>query len=150
MADATDVLLKFVEQQWIEAKQAEDQRSTMTNIILVIVAAIIGFIAQKGLSQDTLFLSVLLMILGFYGAITSAKLYERHQFHVKRLTFWRKRIDELNPDSKLESLKEEANIKHYERFLIIKKIKLYYLWMMLHLLIAFSGSCLTIFVVLVF
>ena len=56
MADSTDVLLKFVEQQWIEAKQAEDQRSIMTNIILVIVAAIIGFIAQKGLNNNVLFL----------------------------------------------------------------------------------------------
>ncbi|QTR53199.1 hypothetical protein [Thiothrix unzii] len=147
MADSTDVLLKFVEQQWIEAKQAEDQRSIMTNIILVIVAAIIGFIAQKGLNNNVLFLSILLIILGLYGAIVSAKLYERHQFHISRLTSWRKKIDELNPDTKLEALKSEANISHYQRFPVIKKIKLYYLWMALHLMIAFGGVILTVIII---
>jgi hypothetical protein len=112
MADTTDVLLKFCEQQWMEAKQAEDQRATFTNIILLISSAVVGVMAQKGLTQSMIPLSILLIVLGIFGAIVSRKLYERHQFHIARLKNWRRRINELHPEARLEILKKEAVDNH--------------------------------------
>ena len=53
MADSTDVLLKLCEQRWVEVKQAEDQRSALSNIILLIASAIVGIFTQKGLDRNS-------------------------------------------------------------------------------------------------
>jgi uncharacterized membrane protein YeaQ/YmgE (transglycosylase-associated protein family) len=148
MADTTDVLLKFCEQQWTEAKQSEDQRATFTNIILLIASAVVGVIAQKGVSKGMLPLSILLIVLGLFGAMVPRKLYERHQFHIHRLQNWRKRITELHPDSFLEELKNEAVATHKKEFPISSRLRLNYLWVILHLLIAFAGSILTVLCVI--
>jgi len=144
MADKTDVLLKFVEQQWVEAKQSEDQRVAVTNVILLIVAAVIGFMAQKGLTKSMSFLSSLLIVLGIYGALTSAKLYERHQFHIERLKYWRQKLDELHPEAEIERLKERAVQSHNARFPRLKDIRLYYLWILLHFIITLAGIVITV------
>jgi hypothetical protein len=143
MADDSDVLLKFVEQQWVEAKQSEDQRAAITNVILLIVAAVVGFMAQKSLSRSHLLLSSLLIVLGLYGAIASAKLYERHQFHIERLKYWRKKLNELHPKTELEALKELAVQSHNARFPWLKNVRLYYLWVFLHLIIMIAGIVIT-------
>ncbi len=36
MADEINVLLKFWEEQWIQARQSENQRSTMANFLISI------------------------------------------------------------------------------------------------------------------
>jgi hypothetical protein len=148
MADDTDVLLKFCEQQWMEAKQAEDQRATITNIILLVASAILGFITQKTLTSDMLPLSILLIVLGIYGVITSEKLYERHQFHSARARSWRDRIDQLHPDAELLKRKEEAATAHNQKFSIMSRIRLHYLWVGLHLVIALAGVILTVITIL--
>jgi hypothetical protein len=144
MANDTDVLLKFCEQQWMEAKQAEDQRAAITNIVLLVASAILGFIAQNGLTSNTLPLTVLLTTLGIYGAIASEKLYERHQFHSARAWSWRERIDQLHPDAQLLKRKEEAVAKHSKKFPLMSKIRLHYLWFTFHGAIALIGIILTV------
>ena len=61
MADGTDVLIKFYEEDWQQARQAEDQRTAITNITLIIVPALIGFVSQKGFDKNALPLTVLVI-----------------------------------------------------------------------------------------
>lgn len=103
MADDTDALLKIYEEQWAQARHLEDRRSTITNIVLLIATAVFGFIFQRSLSLQTLPLTILLIALGIYGAVASEKLYERAQFHLERVRYLHKRIDELHPNAQLKT-----------------------------------------------
>jgi len=66
-----DILFKLYEEQWTQVRHLEDQRATVTNLIVVIASAILGFIVQQGLSIEILPVSLLLIVLGVYGALTS-------------------------------------------------------------------------------
>ncbi|NER84836.1 MAG: hypothetical protein F6K42_36030 [Leptolyngbya sp. SIO1D8] len=146
MADDTDVLLKFYEEDWQQARQAEDQRTAITNITLIIVPALVGFISQTGFSISALPLTLLLIVLGIYGAVTSQKLYERHCYFSDRSGFWREKINELHPKLEINQIRNNARSKHTKRFKYLEKIRLYSLWLALHLLVALIGLILTIVV----
>lgn len=148
MADRTDVLLKLIEQQWIEAKQSEDQRAALTNLILIIAAAAIGFMAQKPLQRGMLFISLSLIVLGVFGAITSAKYYERHQFHIERLKQLREKLNLLHPDADIETLRNKANDIHNGKFPYLSQIRLYRLWVCFHVFIVISGTVISLLILL--
>ena len=147
MADDTQVLIEFCKQCWVEAKQSEDQRATLTNIILGVASAVTVLIAQKGLAKDTLPLSILLIVLGIYGAVASEKLYERHQMHSTRASVYRERLDELHPNAQVIVRRSEALKRHDPNFPRLSKIRLHYLWLTLHLIIALAGLILTIIII---
>ena len=136
MADEVDVLLKFCEEQWAQCRQSETQRSTVTNFVITIAAATLAFIGHKGFVIGSLPLAVFLFVLGLYGAITSAKLYERWQFNRNRAHYWYKRIDELKPDAQLLHLKQLAD-DHYNKKL--RQVRLHWLWIALHIIISLIG-----------
>ena len=54
----------------------------MTNIVLVLASAGIGLIVQNGVKDRAMLLvTVSLVLLGGYGAITSLKYRERYAYH---------------------------------------------------------------------
>jgi hypothetical protein len=113
------------------------------NIILVITSAVLGLFSQRGLVLEMLPLAIFLIVLGIYGAITSQKYYERHQFHIERTRAWRKRLEELTPKSQINKLREEANAKHSKKFKQLEKIHLHSLWLFLHVTITLMGIILS-------
>ena len=146
MTDDTEVLLAFVHENWEEMRHVENQRSTLTNIIVIIASLVVGLISQVGLNQGSILLTILLTILGTYGAVVTAKLYERHQFSQKRLDFWYPRIDELHSDSQLLSLRQMADDAHSQEFQRLAKMRVHHWWIALHSAIALLGLALTIYV----
>jgi hypothetical protein len=102
MADAADILLKQLEIENSREFHIENQRSAMTNMILVITAAALGFIAQTGLERRALVVTIPLIGLGLYGALASGKFYERFQMHASRAHRLRNRLDELVPGMSLQ------------------------------------------------
>ncbi len=147
MADDTDVLLKMYEQDWEQARQAEGQRATVTNIILVIISAIVGFIAQAGLSLQTLPLTLLLILIGIYGALITQKLYVVFRKHVRRLQAWRKRLDEMHPNAQILKLVGETTAAHTAEYPRLEKLPLHHLWLVLYLAFALIGVVLTLVVI---
>jgi uncharacterized membrane protein YbhN (UPF0104 family) len=148
MADNTDVLLKLCEEEWTQGRQSESQRATVTNFIITISAAILGFLVQKDFTITSLPLAILLIALGVYGAVISAKLYERWQFHRRRARYWRKRVDELHPDARIEQLKVESEAKHKLAYSKLEKIRLNRLWLALHILIVLIGVACTVIIII--
>jgi len=147
MADDSDVLLKFYEEQRIYGRQSEDQRATITNIVLIVASALLGFISQNKLFLTTLPLTILLIVIGIYGAVASEKLYERFQLHDKRSKKLRDQIDKIHPNAYSLKLIFEADREHKKEFPILQKLRLHYLWLILHLAIAVTGVILTIIVI---
>ena len=139
MADDTDVLIKFCEDEWAQARQSETQRAMMTNFIIVLFGVVFGFIIEIGFVKKILPLAGLLIFIGIYGALVSAKFYERWQYARRRVRYWRKRIDELHPDAKLLELMGEAENEHTKANPSLRKIRLHWFWCTLHIVIALIG-----------
>lgn len=147
MDKSTELLLTMVQEHWEEMRHAENQRSTITNLLIAIAALGTGSVTIIGLSAYTLFLGALLMLLGIYGCMMTAKLYERHQFDQKRLDYWYNQLDKLNPEAQFLALKESADDDHKKNFAgilpkelrFVTKIHTHQLWFFLHTGIALIG-----------
>jgi len=145
MADEVDVLLKFCDEQWTQCRQLETQRALVTNFVITIAAASLAFIGTKGFVEASLPIGGFLIFLGLYGAVTSEKLYERWQFTRNRSRYWRKRIDELKPDTRLLELQNQADREYSHR---LQHVRLHWLWACLHLSIAVIGmACIAIILI---
>ena len=144
--DKSEILLQFCQEEWSQARQAEDQRATITNMILLIASGIIGFVAQKGLTRDVLALTVSLIGLGFYGAIAAYKMHERHEFHTERARAYRREIVEKNPILNLDKCRLDAIAVHVTKFSLSYKIRSHYIWLTLDVSIALLGLILTVLI----
>lgn len=144
MADDCDVLIHMIQEQWTQARQSESQRAIMTNFIIIISSAILGFLVKTGAGKEAIPLTVFLTLLGILGAIVSEKLYERFYLHVQRVGRMMERLDELLPNAKICHLEEIADEKHRERFPVMVRIRLHYLWTGIHVAIAIIGSAYTL------
>jgi hypothetical protein len=144
VADETDVLLKFFDEDWRQVRQSEDQRTAFSNIVLLIASAVFGFLTQYGLTRNAVPLTVLLIVLGIFGGIASEKLYERSKLHMELAWAWRRRLSELHPDIQLDRLTGEAEEIHRKRFPRLFGLHLHFVWLTLQVSIAVAGLILTI------
>jgi hypothetical protein len=108
IAEVTDILIKHWEDQRSKFRHTEDQRSALTNMVLLIVSVGLGFIAQRGLRDSMLAVTIPLVAVGLYGAITSAKLAERATMHNAQGRAFSDRLDELIPDLRLHETYADA------------------------------------------
>jgi hypothetical protein len=148
MADPTDILLEYWKDQRVQARNTESQRATLTNIILLIVVATLGFVAQQGLHRAMLPLTISLIILGLFGAAASAKYYERYRLHIAQAIQFSKLLGDpdLLPD--YEDTLKPVRADHADRYRRISRIRLNKLWVALHLLVALTGFVLTAIILL--
>ena len=140
MADTSDILLNIIQEERAQARQSEDQRSTMTNFIIVITGALQGFIVDKNFNQESLILAALICLLGILGVISTSKLYERYSLHMARVEEFEKRLDTLCEDAQIRILLKEASSQHKRKFLLcLVKIRLNHIWNALHVFIILLG-----------
>ena len=116
--------------------------------MITITAGALAFIGSKGFIIDSMPIAIFIVILGVYGLIFSAKLYERWDFHIVRARYWHNRIIELHPDIQLLELKRKADNEHKLNFPKLNKFHLFRLWLGLHIVIILMGiSCIIIILV---
>lgn len=131
-----------------QLRQSETQRSTLTNLLIIITAALSALIVQQHFSLYVLPLCVFVTVAGLYGALAVAKYYERASYHLSQARALTKDLIEsgaLGTDERL--VKARAN--HYRVFPWMHRIRLHVLWVILHLIISFYGlSLLVVCVVL--
>lgn len=151
MADAIDVLLDYIQENWTHLRHHETQRATISNLIVIIAVAISGVITQSGYNKNSLPLAFLLIALGIYGAVANAKLYERIQYHSNRANYLWTRLDELCPDAEILKLKTLADTKHREHHPVLAtRIRLHNVWLVLDIFIALLGILFTVIIILKF
>ena len=140
VADTIDVLLQMYVDNWTHVRHSDDQRATMTNLIFIVASIINGVLTQTGFSKNALPLTILLILLGLFGMLASAKLYEQSKFHVERARQLRLRLDELCPDAKLLLLRKAAEDTHNKEFpMLVRWVPLEFIWIGLHILILILG-----------
>jgi hypothetical protein len=156
MADKADILTTLYTEERVQARQAEDQRATLTNIIIIVVGAGLAFITNNDIGRLTLAVSIPMTIIGLYGAVSTAKYFERWFRHWNRAYAYQAQLFDLHPDinEKLGTYELElVRSRRYpyereinERFPRLSALKLYRLWIGFHCAVAVGGVLLTLLV----
>lgn len=140
-----DILLRFYEDDRDFAKHHENQRTSASNLILLLSAglfALTGYDGQLDPTDSVIFF--LIFVIGGFGAVFTAKIYERTRLHLYRCYAYRARLAEALPQLDIEALKRSADARNARRFGVINRISLNSLWVYLHLLISISGLTMSV------
>lgn len=143
----SDILVQLYTDYWAQIRHLEDQRVAITNFILVVVSILVGFITQSSLTVTALPMTVFLAVLGIYGMLATLKLSERLRLHLAIASAWRKRIDELNPDAHILSLRQEVLEQHQQKSGILFNLHVHVIWVTLHFLVFLAGTIISFLIV---
>ena len=146
MSEPSDRVLAYWGEQREQLRQSESQRAVLTNYLLVITAGLSGFIVQQHFATRTLVVAVLIVGVGIYGALTSAKYHERAVYHLGQARALTRTLEELGAlpgNERLSQFREE----HYRAYPRLHKVRLHWLWTGLHLGIAAYGVALCLIIV---
>ncbi|MFD5123632.1 hypothetical protein [Streptomyces sp. NPDC058385] len=126
-----------------QLRQCETQRSTLTNLLLVITAALSALIVQQKFTLNVMPLCLFVAMTGAYGAVAVSKYYERASYHLAQARALTRDLVELGALGSDEGL-VRAREAHYRRFPRLHRIRLHRLWVALHLAIAGYGLSLLV------
>jgi len=148
-APLRDVLWKMYQEHCTQGRHHETQRSTVVSAIIAVSAATIGIITfdRSIAAPIDVPLSVILIVLGLFGAGFSMKHYERFSLHMERARRHRDALDALLPGQPLATLKADADRAHALKFSRLEKRRLHHWWSILNLAVAFIGACLLVIAV---
>jgi len=139
MKDDTDFLWGMYQEHTTQGRHHETQRASVTNFIIIVSGGILAFIANKGVTRDQWVLAAFLIIIGLFGALFSAKQYERFRFHMVAAGKYREALETLLK-SNFGTIRAEAKNDHEKKYSkLLVKLRLYYFWIFLHLLITALG-----------
>jgi hypothetical protein len=143
LSQSESAILAYWSEHRDQLRQSETQRSLLTNYLLVITAALSALIAQQKFALTTLPLSILIIAIGLYGALSSAKYHERAAYHLSQARALTKALTDLGALPSKDAL-EENRAAHYSEYPKLHKVRLHRLWTGLHLGIATYGLVLFI------
>lgn len=146
MADTSqsvEILLRIMEDNKAQARQAEDQRVAITGFVVLIASAIQGGLTQTGFNKNSLPLTIMLIILGLFGGLASVKLHQRASLSYTTSNKILERLEELYPSTHihkiLESSTHEQIGKRKAVAFLHTRIRVYAIWLALHCLIIILG-----------
>ena len=153
MADDTDALREMLwnmfEEHCTQARHHEDQRSTVASALVAIAGVITGIVTfDQRITLSDLPLTLMLTVIGVFGALFSAKHYERYNLHLERARTHRAALNELLLGKPLIRLKEEADAANAAEFPIIGKLRLKWFWYWIYVPISLLGLTLTIIAII--
>jgi hypothetical protein len=139
MSEQDDPVLAHWKEHREQLRQSENQRAILTNYVLVITAAVSGFVVQQQFSLRTIPLSVLIVIIGLYGAVSAAKYHERADYRLSQARALTRVLVEAGALTDSTAMLEESRRAHYDGYPRLHRLRLYWLWTGLHLGIAVYG-----------
>jgi hypothetical protein len=146
MADGVEVLMNFWQEQRAQARQSEDQRAALSNLVLALAAAALGLIGQWGFERRSSLLSGAMILLGTYGALASAKYYERNGLHLEQAEKLADLIMEKAGLQNYEEMMQPIRDEYFGKHPNISRMRLNKLWVALHVCVAGIGVILTLLV----
>lgn len=128
----------------------ESQRSTVAGALVAIAAALIGLVTfDKGITLSDVPAASFLVVLGLFGAVFSAKQWERATRQAQQARHWRNKIDDLlGGTTLLADVEREADSVHKKQFPRLERLKVHTFWIALYLMIAAIGAiliCISLF-----
>ncbi len=126
-----------------QMRQCETQRSTLTNLVLILTAALSALVVQQEFTLNAIPLCLFISLAGLYGAVTVSKYYERASYHLSQaraLTRDLRELGVLGGDERLVA----ARVVHNRQFPRLHRVRLHRLWVVLHAVIACYGLSLLV------
>lgn len=141
-------LFFYMQESWGDMRHVEDLRHKVSVIILAISTALIGYLVSIGNGEkiieiSNIYISIFIIILGFFGFLKTRKLYQLHQQDQARLNEWYNYIDK-KWGGEVNSIKQIGDLKNQKQFWIISKFPHNHFWSILHLSISYIGFILTL------
>lgn len=135
-----DVLLRMWQEQRTQGRQSENHRAIMT---LIVVISAVGGLSYIAVQRDTRIVSACVALgvclLGLFGALISAKYFERFKMHMDAAQLLRRRLNDLYPELYLEDDWAANRRQHESNYKVLARIRLEHLWVAAHLGIATLG-----------
>jgi hypothetical protein len=144
MAAPENAVLAYWSEHRSQLRQSETQRALLTNYVLAIAAAISGFIVQQHFKAQTLPLSIMIVLIGLYGALAAAKYHERATYHLSQARALTQVLVQSGglPDN--DVILDTFRSDHYQEYPRLSRIRLHWLWTGLHLGVAAYGLVLIV------
>ena len=149
MTTPEDAVLAYWQEHREQFRQSENQRAVLTNYVLVIAAAVSGLAVQQGFKHRTLPLSVLIVVIGLYGALAVAKYHERANYHLLQARALTRVLIDSGALADHDAVLEEFRQAHYSTYPRLHRLRLNWLWIGLHLGVAAYGVVLVVITFLV-
>ena len=128
-----EYLWRMVNEHMTQARQQETLRSSMTTFLITLSGAIVAFIMfDKKLSFVDLPPAILVLLLGLFGILFSAKHYERFNFHIARVRAYRDALEKSFSEIHWKQLRVGADEYHAARFPRLLNWRQHWLWLILH------------------
>jgi hypothetical protein len=145
MPDKINILLDLYNEHCDWERHHENQRSSVTSILIAVAAGILGVVTFDGhINITDVPLTSFLIILGCFGALFSAKQYNNFTQHQERANKIREALDAITPDARILKLRNTADEKSKRKSPVISRMRLHHFWNILHILIALIGAILTL------
>lgn len=137
MDDKVELLWRYLKENLEHSRHHETLRATATNIIVSVSGASFAIVAwDRCLNAGDLPLLAFLVILGGFGALFSAKQWERASFHNQRARTLRDEIDRSPVAPGFRELRHQADAVHNEQHPWLSRRELHSFWIALHLSIS--------------
>ena len=138
--DTADLWLKLFQEYAAEARHHEQQRATVTGFFSALAAGVLTLVGfDNSLNLSDLPAALFLIAIGVFGAMFSAKQYERYYVCMERARQIRSALEEAIPGSRILELKLTADKLASNRFPRLHRWRLGLFWVALHGLIASFG-----------
>jgi hypothetical protein len=139
-----DVHWKMYQENWTQARHHENQCLELAKALMAVAGAAIVLISFKtGLVLRDLPLTVFVFLLGGFGAIFSAKQYERYVAHRGSAALHREELDHLLPGRPLGSIRDDVERDQRNEYPWLEPLPLHLFWIGLYICIAAIGLSLS-------
>ncbi len=144
MSVETDTLLGLIDQENARVIHYQEERTTTTNIIFVVVGIIIAIIGidQNICGNADTILSLILIPLGLLGAFLNYKYHERIYYHELLHDNYSEHLNKLLPKAAIGKAKRKAKetfAKETRLFKFITKSTLWAPWVMVNFITVAFG-----------
>src|SRR5260370_20379485 len=138
-SNSSTFLICNMQENWRLSREAEEKRSMLATINLLLATALQIVIVFTGFQQRLLLVACWMILISVYGMLAGLKLYERSQFHIVRARKLRAKLDSLYPDAELEQLFQLAEQEQRQAYPFLMRVRLNTVWTALHALIGALG-----------
>jgi hypothetical protein len=148
VSSPVETSLEYWREHREQFRQSENQRAVLTNYVLVIAAGVSGLVVQQGFRSRTLPLSILIIVIGLYGALAVAKYHERATYHLSQARALTRVLVSSGALADHDALLDEYREAHYLEYPRLRRVRLHWLWTGLLLGVAGYGTVLVIITLL--
>lgn len=136
-----EIWLRMYEAQNIHARHHEVLRTQSTNLIVLISAALIALYGSEVKKLESSIIGVFIVVINLYGLFMSLKHYERSRLHVSVGAEYRGVLSKNSTlgTVDLNDVRSAAHKAHKPMF-GLQKIRAYFLWSGLHVVLLLLGS----------